>query len=196
MLENVRRLALLLGPALVCLLVACDVAGGTPPGGDEGPTVPGYRLVADVPLPGGSGRWGYQVLDPRAGRLYLAHQGASEVVVVDTVQQRVVATVPGIESVHGLALAPTLGRLYGAANSRNEVDVIDLASNRVVARVHAGIGPDGLTYVSSLGRLFVTDGNGSGETVVDALTGRARSRFELGGGPGDSQFDPGSGRVL
>jgi YVTN family beta-propeller protein len=197
MLVNVRPLAALLGPTLACLLAACDVAGGLPPAaGDQGPTVPGYRMVADVPLPGGSGRWGYQVLDPRAGRLYLAHQGANEVVVVDTIQRRVVATVPGIESVHGLALAPALGRLYASSNTRNEVAVIDLASNRVVTRVPAGVGPDGLTYVSSPGRLYVSDGSGSGETVVDAQTGLPRSRIELGGGPGDSQFDPGSGRVL
>ena len=191
-----RRLTALLGAALAGLLVACAAPAGVPPPstGDSGPAVPGYRLVADLPLPGGSSRWAYQVLDARTGRLYLAHQGASEVVVVDVVQQRVVATLSGIASVHGLALAPNLGRLYASATGAGEVAVIDLASMRVVARVPTGGGPDGVAYLASAGRLFVSDGGG--ETVVDVATDRSVSRIDVGDGPGDSEVDPWTGRVL
>src|SRR5205085_2649209 len=72
---GVRRLIGLLGVALAALLGSC----ASPPGAiradgvDSPPSVPGYRLVADVPLTGGASRWGYPVLDARAGRLYLAH---------------------------------------------------------------------------------------------------------------------------
>jgi len=184
-------------PALAVLLAACAAPASAPPAGvDTAPTVPGYRLVADLPLPGGSSRWDYQVLDPRTGRLYLAHQGASEVVVVDTTQQRVVATVPGVESVHGLALAPALGRLYAAAHSGSEVAVIDVASARVVARVPTGAGPDGMAYVSSAGRLFVANAMGGGETVVEVATNRALARVDVGDGPSDTEVDPSTGRVL
>jgi YVTN family beta-propeller protein len=192
----VRRLIALFGLGLAALVSACAAPGTAPVVASTGPTVPGYRLVTDLPLPGGSSRWEYQVLDPRTGRLYLAHQGASEVVVVDTLQQRVVATVPGIESVHGLALAASLGRLYAAANAGSEVAVIDLASARVVARVPTGTGPDGIAYASSAGRLFVADEIGGGETVVDVRSNRPLARVDVGDGPSDSQVDPSTGRVL
>jgi DNA-binding beta-propeller fold protein YncE len=193
----VRRLIALLGPALAALLAACATPGTpSPGGGDSAAAVPGYRTVIDLPLPGGSSRWAYQAFDSRSGRLYLAHQGASEVVVVDTLQQRVVTTVPGIASVHGLALAPALGRLYAAANAAGEVAVIDLASARVVARVPAGAGPDGVAYVSAAGRLLVADGGAGEETIVDVGSNRPLARVDVGDGPSDSEVDPSTGRVL
>jgi len=152
--------------------------------------------VADVPLPGSPSRWEYQVFDPLSGRLYLAHEGGGEVVVVDTLQQRVVATVPGIESAHGLALAPSLGRLYAGAQSGAEVAVIDLASARVVARVPAGPGPDGVAYAAEAGRLFVADGTDGTEAVVDVRSDRALARVDVGAGPSDSEVDPSTGQVL
>ncbi len=183
------------GPALAGLLAGCAAPDGSTGAGSQ-PVLPGYRVVADLPLPGGTSRWGYQVLDGRAGRLYVAHPGAGQVVVVDTAQLRVAATVPDIDTVQGLALAPVLGRLYASATSRNEIAVIELASARVVARVTAGSGPDSLTYVSESGSLLVSDAAGTGETVVDVKTHRPRARVELGTGLGDSQYDSWTGRVL
>jgi YVTN family beta-propeller protein len=185
----------LLGAVLICLLAGCGAPGVAVPSGDDS-AVAGYRTVADLPMPGGASRWEYEVLDPSAQRLYLAHVGASQVVVVDTARQQVVATVPGIGSVHGLALDAALGRLYASATGQDEVAVIDTASVRVVARVPAGQGPNGLAFVPSPGRLYVSDGNGTGDTIIDAKANRAASRVELGEGVGDSQYDPWSGRVL
>jgi YVTN family beta-propeller protein len=185
----------LLCTALVGLAAACAAPGAALTAGDAA-SVPGYRVVTDVPMPGGASRWDYATLDPAGGRLYLAHLGASEVVVVDTARQQVVAVVPGIQSVHGLALAPALGRLYAAANTRDEVAVIDLASGQVVARVPAGQGPDGLAYVSSQARVFVSDENGTGDTVIDASAVLPSSTVELGNGIGDTQYDAFSGLVL
>src|SRR4051794_24987097 len=66
----------------------------------------GLRQVAEIPLPGGTSRWDYQSLDPRSGRLYLAHLGASSVTVFDTATQRVEATIGGIKDVHGVLAVP------------------------------------------------------------------------------------------
>jgi YVTN family beta-propeller protein len=193
----VRRLTALLGSALAGLVAACAASDGAPPaaGSPGGADVPGYRTVANVPLPGGASRWDYQVLDTRAGRLYLAHQGAGEVVSVDVARSRAVAAIPGIASVRGLALAPGAGQLYAAASARDEVAVIDLATAAVVARVPAGRGPDGLAYVASPGRLFVSDEDGGGDTVIDDPASRS-SFVALGGSVGDSRYDPWSGLVL
>jgi DNA-binding beta-propeller fold protein YncE len=192
----VRRLTPLLA-VLAALVAGCGAPPGVPgpTASDIGPSLPGYRLVADLPLPGDGSRWSYQALDARSGRLYLAHQGDGQVVVLDTAQQKVVAIVPGIDSVQGLALSGT-GRLYASSNARNQVAVIDLASGRVIDRVAVGGGPDGLTYASSVGRLFVSDSRDGSETVVDAATDRPLTRIDVGPAPADSQFDPWTGRVL
>jgi DNA-binding beta-propeller fold protein YncE len=187
--------------ALIGLLAACGAAGGaaapsTGPDAAAAAAVPGYRTVAGIRLPGNATRWDYQLLDTRADRLYLAHEGANQIVVFDLAQQRVVGTVSGIESVQGLTLAPSLGRLYASATGRDEVAVIDVATGQIVARVAAGTAPDGLAYVSSLGRLFVSDSGGAGETVIDVRTNRPLGRIELGDGVGNSQYDPFTGRVL
>jgi DNA-binding beta-propeller fold protein YncE len=185
----------LLGSLLTGLIAACAASDGVAPGGDVAAAVPGYQTVVDVPVPGAASRWEYQVLDAQAERLYLAESGAGRVVVVDLAQERVAATVPGIASAHGLALAAGVGRLYASATGTDEVVAIDLSSDRVVARAAAGSGPDALAYVSSRGRLFVSDA-GMEVTVIDVASNRPRSSVELGDGVGNGQYDPWSGWVL
>jgi YVTN family beta-propeller protein len=191
-------LAALAGAAMALLVAACGAPGIPLQAGLANPavTVPGYRLVMDLPMPGSPSRWEYAILDSASGRLYLAHLGTSQVVVVDTARPEVVTTVPGIDSVHGLALAPRLGLLYASASGSDQVAVIDMATAQVVARVPAGPAPNGLAFVSSPDRLFVSDEHGTGDTVIDTLTDRPRSTVELGPGVGESQYDPWSGRVL
>lgn len=186
--------ALLIGVALAILLTACQTWAAPAAGGAAG--VPGYRVVRDLPMPGGTTAWDYQVLDAASHRLYVAHPGASQVVVVDTAVQRVAAVVSGIDGVQGLALAPDLGRLYAAATRTNQVAVLDAASGSVIGRVSAGMMPDGLAYVSDVGRVFVSDDDGPGDAVIDARTGTALPGIPLGGDIGETQYDPWNGLVL
>lgn len=66
---------------------------GTPEPTHRTTTVPAnaavLRLVADVPLPGSPSRFDYQSLDPITGRLWIAHMGAGQLVVVDTARRKV-----------------------------------------------------------------------------------------------------------
>ena len=50
----------------------------------QGALPPAFHVVADVPLTGGTARFDYQSLDAQAHRLYIAHLGASQVIVFDT----------------------------------------------------------------------------------------------------------------
>jgi DNA-binding beta-propeller fold protein YncE len=186
----------LLGGVLTGLVAACASSDGAVPARDQVASVPGYQTIVDLPVPGGAARWEYPLIDAQAERLYVAQSGAGRVVIVDIAQERVAATVPGIEAAHGLALAPGLGRVYASAMASDEVAAIDMASAQVVARAAAGSGPDGLAYVSSTGRLFVSDASGTGVTVIDVGSNRPLARVELGDGVGNSQYDPWSGWVL
>jgi hypothetical protein len=74
-------------------------------------------VVANIPLPGRTTRWDYASLDPLTHRLFLAHLGDSAVTVVDTRSRQVIATITGIEDVHGVLTVPELGRVYATATT-------------------------------------------------------------------------------
>jgi DNA-binding beta-propeller fold protein YncE len=181
---------------VACLLMLQGCAGPpNPVAASTAAAVPGYRVLRDVPLPGDTSRWDYQVYDPLTHRLFVAHLGASDVVVFDTRHQKLVATLRDVASVHGLGLAPDLHRLYASATGRNELAIIDTDSLRRVATVPAGDFPDGVAYVPGANRVFISDVGGSGDTIVDAATGHPLGSVDLGGDIGNSYYDPATDRV-
>src|SRR3954454_10653170 len=79
------KIALVIGrylPLLALSLAACQRTQG-----QQQPQP--LTLVADVPLPGGTGRFDYQSLDQQSGRLYIAHMGPGRLLVFDTRADRV-----------------------------------------------------------------------------------------------------------
>jgi hypothetical protein len=99
-----------------------------------GPPLP-FQTVTNVPLPGDTSRFDYQSLDPAAHRLFIAHLGASQIIVFDTQAQRVVTTIPQIAQVHGVLVVPELGRVYASATGTNQIAVIDEQTLRVIATI-------------------------------------------------------------
>jgi YVTN family beta-propeller protein len=192
--QSSRRVPLL---ALALLACTCGRPGLPLPGTAAGQqaAVPGYRVARDVPLPGDTSRWDYQTYDVSTHRLYVAHLGASEIVVFDTRLDRVVGVVHGVDQVHGLVLAPDLGRLYASATGRNQVAVVDTATLQVGPSIAAGDYPDGLAYAPGAGKVYVSNEHDSADTVIDARTARRLGSIEIGGDIGNSQYDPGTGRV-
>jgi DNA-binding beta-propeller fold protein YncE len=186
------RLGVLL--ALLLPASACDLPFGTS-AGSQNANLAGYRVLRDVRLPGDASRWDYLSYDSSAHRLYIAHLGASEVVVFDTEQQRVAGVVRDVAGVHGLAVAPQLGRLYASATDKDQVDIIDTSSLRVVSSTPTGHYPDGLAFVPHLAKVYVSNEQDTVETVVDANTGQRLGSVPVGGNIGNSYYDPGSGLV-
>lgn len=186
-----------LAAGLVLAVAAAALAGYLylrPAGGPEA-AVPGHRVVADAPLTGGTGRFDYASLDPQRHLLYVAHLGASSVVVVDTQANRVVREVPGVEGVHGVVAVPEAGRVYATATGANQLAVIDAASGAVVARVPTGDYPDGLAYDADDRKVFVSNEHGGTVTVVDAAADRRLADVDLGGDTGNTQYDGRARRV-
>lgn len=173
---------------LAAILPACSRPG------DAGPALP-LRFVADVALPGTPSRFDYQDVDPLRRRLYVAHLGGSRIDVVDLDSLRVVATVEGVASVHGLRLAPDIGRLFASATGTDEVVTIDAGSLAVLARAPTGAFPDGLAYDPIDAKVYVSDESGDDETVLDTA-GHALGRVPLGGEAGNVAYDPTNHRVL
>lgn len=153
-------------------------------------------LVEDVSMPGSASRFDYQSFDPATGRLYLAHMGADQLVVVDTATRTVIGTIDGLPMVTGVLAVPELHRVYAATAGNHRVAVIDDRSLRILARL-GDIGfPDGLDYDPSTQRVFVSDESGGGELVLDGATDRVETTIELGGEAGNTHYDAGSGCIL
>jgi DNA-binding beta-propeller fold protein YncE len=152
--------------------------------------------VADVPLHGAAARFDYQSLDATTGRLYIAHMGAGQLVVVDTRAQEVIGTVGDLPSVTGVLAIPELHRVYAAVAGAHEVAVIDARTLTVVARLGEIGFPDGLAYDPQARQVFVSDESGGGEVVIDAATNRVLTTIDIGGEAGNTQVDPGSGCIV
>lgn len=154
------------------------------------------KPVADIPLSGGATRLDYESLDPRDGRLYLAHLGDSAVIVFDTKSDKVIKDIPGVGHVHGVLVVPELDRVYASATRSDEVMAIDPKSLAVTARIPGGDYPDGMAYVPKLKKLYVSDEAGATETVIDTAGNRRLAILQLGGEAGNTQYDPVSGHVF
>jgi DNA-binding beta-propeller fold protein YncE len=188
----------LLALALLSLVAAaCGRSTPTPPAdtGGQQASVPGYRVAREVTLPGDTSRWDYQAYDAPSHRLYIAHLGASQIVVFDTRLQRSVSVVSGVDQVHGLVLAPDLGRLFASAGGRNQVDVVDTSTLQVGPDIATGGAPDGLAYVPGAGKVYVSNEGDSSDTVIDARSARRLGSVPIGGDIGNSQYDAGTGLV-
>src|SRR5438552_8297618 len=154
------------------------------------------RILADVPLTGGTTRLDYQSLDSANGRLYIAHLGSDLMTVFDMNKQTLVGDVKDLKHVHGVLAVPELHRIYASATGTNELAVIDDQTLTVVARAPAGDYPDGIAYASKENKIYVSDLHGKADTVIDAKTNQRTTTIELGGGAGNSQYDATSDRIF
>ncbi len=152
--------------------------------------------VADVPLPGNSTRWDYASLDAKRHHLFLAHLGDSAVVVFDTAQRKVIATIPDVSHVHGVLYVPQLDRVYASATGTNEVVAIDANTFKIVARTPGGDYPDGMAYAPGVHKLYVSDEHGGTDTVVDVVNNKRVATIPLGGEVGNTQYDPVSRHIF
>lgn len=181
----VRRALL---PAALALMSCRASAQGARPG-------PAWHVVADIPLPGKPARFDYQSIDPAAGRLWIAHMGAGEVLAFELRSRRVVARIGDMPGVTGVRVVPALRRVFAALSASREVAVLDSRDGRVIARVPGGRFPDGLAYATSADKLFVSDEHGRQELVIDVRSASARQPIPLGGEAGNTQYDSLAARI-
>ena len=154
------------------------------------------RVLADVPLTGGTTRFDYQSFDSSSGRLHIAHLGSDLMTVFDVSKQTVIGDVKDLKRVHGVLAAPALHRVYASATGTNELAVIGDQSLSIIARVPAGDYPDGLAYATKANKIYVSDLHGKSDTVIDAKTNQRVTTIALGGGAGNSQYDSGADRIF
>jgi DNA-binding beta-propeller fold protein YncE len=152
--------------------------------------------VTDVQLPGPPVRFDYQSLDLSAGRLYISHMNADQLVVFDIKRNEVVANLDGFARVHGVWAVPDVNRIFASITGEHKVAVVEMQSLKTIARVGPIDYPDGLAYAPTVQRVFVSDERGAVDAVIDAKTNTLIKNIPLGGGAGNTVFDSGSGNIL
>src|SRR5580704_13233014 len=113
---------------------------------------PAYKVTGKIKI-GGAGRWDYVYVDSANHRLYVSHGTQTEV--VDTATDKVIATIPDTNGVHGIAIAADLGKGFTSDGRDNAVTVFDIKTNKVLgSKIKTGTNPDSIIYEPVTHRVF------------------------------------------
>jgi DNA-binding beta-propeller fold protein YncE len=156
------------------------------------------RVVARIPLPGGSSRFDYASLDSRRGLLFVAHLGAGG---SETIVEAATGAARGTARLGGeagnVAYDPVSGHVPVDVQSRNQLAVIDPATRSVIRRVPLpGCENDHGLAVDSPARLaFIACDINSALLTVDMNTWRVTGTSIVGVEPDVLAFDGHAGRL-
>lgn len=151
----------------------------------------GYHVAKKYKL-GGPGGWDYLAIDSPKHRLFISR--GTHVMVVDTETGSVVGDIPGMQRVHGIALASEFNKGF-VSDGAGSVLVFDYATLKTLDTVKTDKDCDGIIYDPSSKRVFTMNGDANTSTAIDASTGKVAGTFPLGGGPEFAAAD-GKGHVF
>jgi DNA-binding beta-propeller fold protein YncE len=130
-----------------------------------------YRVIKTIPL-GGEGGWDYVTVDPDARRIYIPR--STHVMVLDEDTGKLIADIPGMNGLHGVAVAPEFNRGFVTGNeskSEGTIYIFDLKTLKITSSIKSNsIDTDSLIYDPGTKRVFVNNGDGMNVTAVDAAT--------------------------
>jgi YVTN family beta-propeller protein len=143
---------------------------------------------------GGPGGWDYLTVDAASKRLFIAR--ADRVLVVSTVDGKLLGTIAHTEGVHGVALAPELGKGFVSDGRADSVTVFDLATLATVATIAVPAhNPDAIVYDKASQRVFTFNGRSHDVSVIDAVKGSVIATIPVGGKP-EFARDDGAGHIF
>lgn len=126
-----------------------------------------------------------------AQRAYVANSDSDTVSVINTLTNKVIATVPVAYQPSGVAVSPDRTKVY--ITTRNSVvSVINTASNTAVAPISVGFKPWGVSFTPDGTKAYVVnvnDGNGS-ISVIDTASSTVSSTISVGNWPWAVAFKP------
>jgi DNA-binding beta-propeller fold protein YncE len=140
----------------------------------------GYKVVKEIPV-NGDGGWDYLTVDPNMNRLFISHSDLVQVIDLNT--DKVVAAIPNVKGVHGIALVTESGKGYISAGKMDTVVVIDCNNFSVMKMIKAGQNPDAIIYDPFSKRVFAFNGRSHDATVIDAVSDNVVGTLSLPGKP-------------
>ncbi|HUY67951.1 MAG TPA: YncE family protein [Alphaproteobacteria bacterium] len=163
----------------VILSVLAVLVGSMPPAYAE-IAKPHYALADTMPL-AGPVRWDFLTLDAAKQYLFVARD--DRVDVLNLASKKIIASIDGLDGVHGVALAADADRGFISEGKANRVTVFDLATLKPILTVRTGKKPDAIVYDRKTGRVFVADGGSDDLTVIDAKKAERIGTVKLDGAP-------------
>ena len=151
-----------------------------------------YKIEKGINLTD-DGSWDYCTMDESAGLLYVSHD--TEVQVVNIRTGKLVATLDGLNHVHGIALAPKIHKGFISSGNDAMVLVFDLKTHKPLEKIKTtGDNPDCILYDPFTNRVFTFNGKSANSTVIDAKTLKVIGTIPLDGKPEFAQ-STGNGKV-
>src|ERR1700722_18666946 len=95
----------------------------------------GYRIIRTIHL-GGDGNWDYVTVDPDARHIYIPR--STHVMVLDEESGKLIADIPGMNGLHGVAIAPEFNRGFVTGNkseTEGTVYIIDLKTSALLSSI-------------------------------------------------------------
>jgi YVTN family beta-propeller protein len=116
---------------------------------------------------------------------YITNFDANTVSVVDTTTNRLLATIPGLNSPIGLATTPDGTKVYVANSGATPgtVSVINTANNQITATITVGSGPNVLAASPDSKHVYVTNQNDGTLSVINTANNQVSATVTLGGSP-------------
>jgi DNA-binding beta-propeller fold protein YncE len=144
----------------------------------------GYRVIRTIPL-GGEGGWDYVTVDPDGRRIYIPR--STHIMVLDEDTGKMIADIPGMNGLHGVAVASEFNRGFATGNvSKTEgtIYILDLKTLKLTSSIKSNsIDTDSLLYDPGTKRVFVNNSDGMNLTVVDAATGKVVGSMPFNANP-------------
>ena len=118
------------------------------------PHAQAYHVVKQTVL-GGEGGWDYVTVDPDAHRIYVPR--GTHMQVLDESTHKVIADIPGMRGIHGVAIVPKVNRGFVTGNDpKGVIYVFDLKTSQMTSKIATGEEDcDGLFYDPSTDRVYV-----------------------------------------
>jgi DNA-binding beta-propeller fold protein YncE len=156
----------------------------------------GYRVVRTIHL-GGEGGWDYVTVDPDARHIYIPR--STHIMVLDEETGKLIADIPGMNGLHGVAVAPEFNRGFVTGNkseTEGTIYIFDLKTLKITSSIKSNsIDTDSLIYDPGAKRVFVNNGDGMNLTVVDAATEKVAGTMPFNANPEAAAAD-GKGSIF
>lgn len=140
-----------------------------------------FKVTGSISVPGNEG-WDYLSINEAAQHLFVSH--GTVVNVIDLKTNKVIATIPDTNGVHGIAIANGLNKAFITDGKENAISIVDLTTFKLLEKVSTkGIKPDAILYDAFSRKVFAFNGKSNDATILDAATHRIIGTIPLSGKP-------------
>src|SRR5579859_6480883 len=140
-----------------------------------------YSFDKKIPLPGDAG-YDYMAIDEVNNHLFVSHGNSFNV--VDLATEQPIATIYGMQGVHGIAIVNEVNKGFISDGKASAVVVVDLKTFKILKTITLpSPDEDAILYDPYSKKVFVFNGDSKNTCVIDINTLELVKTIDLGGGP-------------